>query len=721
MKIGIISLISVLILFAGVSASILGDAADGAEPTTITDGTGVPFTYAGPTEHIVTTGYGSTLTVAMLGEIEKIIAVDTYSTYEYTKDERLKDLNATSVGSLYSSSNNDYIVSLFVQWVDEGKMNLDDTIILTTYNNSLVLRDLLNSIGFSKVLVYLEITSYDQVVDFVRSMSVIVTGKVSGIVNDMELVKATIDDGLMGIGEKAKGLSTWYISSSGFTVNNKGSIATSLIETAGGINVAYDPSISTVRYGDASTIVQMVEAHPGLVIFMSNFSGSISDFRNTVLGGRADVPVIPMEANWNNYCPDAAEGLWAVACALYPNLFEGPAPHDDGPSDPNTLLWAFVGIVSVIIIFGIAYFFLRKPKRVKRRQPSPRRLYFKERFKPSDSGKKRKRLILTAAALAAIMIISILLELSWAPDALSLRDVWDVLMGNGTWANDIIVGRNAPRVVFGLFVGAALGVTGGVMQAVFRNPLASPYLLGLSSGASLGAAIAILFSIPLIPLAIMQPALAFIFCLGTMFLVYTLSRAGGSVRTETLILAGVAISSLISAAVSLLTYIAPSDKMGDIVFWTMGSLSKVTWSEMAFAIPVIVVGTIIMLAHSKSLNAMMLGDYHAMDLGVDVREVRLLLLIISSLVVAAAVAFVGAIGFVGLVIPHIFRLLLGPDNRLILPLSAFGGAAFLILCDYVAHIVAPMYGVMPIGVVTAFVGAPFFIYLLSKKRSEVGW
>jgi iron complex transport system permease protein len=340
----------------------------------------------------------------------------------------------------------------------------------------------------------------------------------------------------------------------------------------------------------------------------------------------------------------------------------------------------------------------------------------------SDASKRSRRQIITVIALSTIMLLSILLDLSWAARPLSLIEVWNALIGHGTWANNIIVNTiNAPRVAFGVFVGGALGVTGGVMQAVFRNPLASPYLLGLSSGASLGAAIAIMFSIPFIPLAITQPAFAFIFCLGTMFLVYMLSRAGGSVRTETLILAGVAISSLISAAVSLLTYIAPSQKMGDIVFWSMGSLSKVTWEEMAFAIPIIIVGIILMLAQSKNLNAMMLGDYHAMDLGVDVRKVRLFLLIISSLVVAASVAFVGAIGFVGLVIPHIFRLLLGPDNRIILPLSAFGGAAFILLCDYVAHAVAPLYGVMPIGVVTAFIGAPFFIYLLSRKRSEVGW
>ena len=336
------------------------------------------------------------------------------------------------------------------------------------------------------------------------------------------------------------------------------------------------------------------------------------------------------------------------------------------------------------------------------------------------AGKRKRKLLLTIASLAAIMVLSILLDLSWAAEPLSFKEVWDTLLGNGTWGSNAIINLNGKRVVFGLFAGAALGVTGGVMQAVFRNPLASPYLLGLSSGASLGAAIAIMFSVPVIPLALTQPMLAFVFCLGTMFLVYALSRAGGAVRTETLILAGVAVSSLISAVVSFLTYISPSEKMSDIVFWSMGSLSKVTWEEMYFAIPVIVAGIILMLMQSKNLNAMMLGDSHAMDLGVDVRKVRLFLLVVSSLVVAAAVAFIGAVGFIGLVIPHIFRLLLGPDNRIVLPLSAFGGAAFILLCDYVAHLVS-FHGVLPIGIVTAFVGAPFFIYLLSKKRSEVGW
>lgn len=335
---------------------------------------------------------------------------------------------------------------------------------------------------------------------------------------------------------------------------------------------------------------------------------------------------------------------------------------------------------------------------------------------------RRGTALVCIVILVLLLIVFSLLDLAYAKNPLSFSEVLDVLLGNGTWANGNIVGINERRVVIGLFVGAGLAVTGGVMQAVFRNPLASPYILGLSSGASLGAALSIMFAVSFIPAAVFQPMSAFVFCFLTMILVYTISKSGGSmVRTETLVLAGVAVSSLISAVVSLLTYIAPSDKMQSIVFWSLGSLADVQWEEMGFAIPIIVVGCIMMIFQARNLNAMMIGDAHAMDLGVDVRRVRLLLLTVSSLVVAACVSFVGTIGFIGLVIPHIFRLLLGPDNRIILPISMLGGSAFIIMCDYLARIVAPTYGTLPIGVVTAIIGAPFFIYLLCRKKREVGW
>ncbi len=339
-------------------------------------------------------------------------------------------------------------------------------------------------------------------------------------------------------------------------------------------------------------------------------------------------------------------------------------------------------------------------------------------------GKKAAATIATVVVSLVLLFIFMLLDLSWAGNSsLSLGEVWDALLGHGTWANNIIVNtHNLPRIVFGIGVGAGLAVTGGVMQAVFRNPLATPYILGLSSGASLGAALAIMFSIPFIPLSLAQPVLAFVLCFGTMVLVYTISRSGGSnIKTETLVLAGVAVSSLISAIVSFLTYIAPSEKMGSIVFWSMGSLGDAGWDEISLALPLISVGIVLMVTQSRNLNALMLGDAHAMDLGVDVRRTRLFLLVVSSLVVAACVCFAGTIGFVGLVIPHIVRLVLGPDNRVILPVSIVGGAAFLIMCDYISHFVAQYYGVLPIGVVTALIGAPFFIYLLCRRKKEVGW
>lgn len=328
------------------------------------------------------------------------------------------------------------------------------------------------------------------------------------------------------------------------------------------------------------------------------------------------------------------------------------------------------------------------------------------------------------AVLTVILFIFILLDLAWAGTrTLSLGEVWAALTGNGTWGTDIIVNhQNLPRILAGIFVGAGLAVTGCVMQAVFRNPLATPYILGLSSGASVGAAMAILFSIPLIPAAIAQPALAFIMCLLTTFLVYAVSRAGGSmVRTETLVLAGVAISSLFSAIVSFLTYIAPDDKMGNIVFWSLGNLGNASFEDLAIIIPIVTIGILLMLTQCRNLNAMMIGDAHAMDLGVDVRRVRIWLLVASSMVVAASVAFVGTIGFVGLVIPHILRMILGPDNRIIIPMSVVGGAMFLVVSDWAAHAVSSAYGVLPIGVVTALVGAPFFIYLLCSRRREIGW
>jgi iron complex transport system permease protein len=259
------------------------------------------------------------------------------------------------------------------------------------------------------------------------------------------------------------------------------------------------------------------------------------------------------------------------------------------------------------------------------------------------------------------------------------------------------------------------------MQAIFRNPMASPYILGLSSGAALGAAIGMTIPFAFIPMKLMTPLLAFIFCVGTLFLVYSISHVAGRVPTETLLLAGIAVGSFLSALVSFIIYVA-GDQMSGIVNWTMGNMSA-SWSggELFIVAPLMFAGCLLMVSYSRDLNAMMLGDAHAMDLGVEVRKVRLILLVASALVTAAAVSFVGVIGFVGLVVPHILRIVMGPDNRALLPASIIGGATFLLICDYLSRVIVPSIGIIPIGIVTALIGAPYFIYLLRRRRSEVGW
>ena len=334
-----------------------------------------------------------------------------------------------------------------------------------------------------------------------------------------------------------------------------------------------------------------------------------------------------------------------------------------------------------------------------------------------------RKIGIAIAVLAVLATVCMYLDLSWISggDSYGVSQVWDTLFGEGTPASrTIILDMNAPRVAIGIFVGMGLAIAGCAMQAVFRNPLASPYILGLSSGASVGAAASMVFTIPFIPVAIVTPVLAFVSCFATMILVYSMSRIGGVVKTESLILSGVAVSSLLSAVVSFLTFIS-GDRLEGIVFWTMGNLGNAGWSEIAFIAPIIIACSVLLFTQAKGLNAMMLGDVHAMDLGVDVRKTRLFVLILSTAIVAAAVSFVGVIGFIGLVIPHILRILLGPDNRMIMPLSMFAGASFILICDYISRIAAPAYGTLPIGVVTALIGAPVFIYLLIRKKKEVGW
>lgn len=281
----------------------------------------------------------------------------------------------------------------------------------------------------------------------------------------------------------------------------------------------------------------------------------------------------------------------------------------------------------------------------------------------------------------------------------------------------IIENIRMPRVLLACIVGAALAVAGATYQGLFRNPLADPYLIGVAQGAALGAVIGFLFPIVIFGgVTGIIPIFAFLGALFSVALVYMLARVGGMIPVTTLILAGVAMGSLFSAMVSYLITIS-GDKIHGIIFWMMGSFSSSQWDEVKITWPIILIGIAVIFLFARALNIMQLGEEQAKQLGIDVEKVKIILLAVSTLITAAAVSFVGIIGFVGIIVPHAVRLIWGPDHRFLLPLSALVGAIFMILADIVARtLLAPTE--IPIGIITALCGAPFFLYLL-RKRTKV--
>ncbi len=282
----------------------------------------------------------------------------------------------------------------------------------------------------------------------------------------------------------------------------------------------------------------------------------------------------------------------------------------------------------------------------------------------------------------------------------------------------IIFDIRLPRVILSGIVGAALAAAGATYQGLFRNPLADPYLIGAAQGASLGAIIGFLLPVSwMLGGAGVIPLFAFIGAIISTVIVYGLARGGKTLPVTTLILAGVALSALLSSIVSYLI-ITSGSKVHSILFWLMGSFSTSQWSDIALVLPYIAVGLGVMLLYARPLNVMQLDEEQAQQLGINVERMKLILLAAATLVTAAAVSFVGTIGFVGIIIPHAVRLIWGADHRFLLPLSVLTGAIFLIVADLLARTVqAPTE--IPIGVITAICGAPFFLYLLRRRKKVI--
>jgi iron complex transport system permease protein len=336
----------------------------------------------------------------------------------------------------------------------------------------------------------------------------------------------------------------------------------------------------------------------------------------------------------------------------------------------------------------------------------------------------RRPLRLAIAGLVALVVMA-MLAVALGSVTVAPGDTLAILVSRllpfdiaRTWspvAETIVWDLRLPRVLEAGTVGLGLAVAGATFQGLLRNPLADPYVLGTASGAALGAAIAVLIPIRIEILAFgLLQVLAFVGALGAVTLVYRLSRTTGGSPLTSLLLTGYALGSLMAAALAMAMYLSGA-ALRQIFSYLLGSFGDASWAELGGAVPIVGIATALILVRARSLNGLLLGDEAAAHLGVDVRRERAILLALASLITAAAVSVSGLVGFVGLVVPHVVRLLVGPNARLVLPLSAIGGAILMIAADLVARLL----GELPVGVITAVVGAPFFLFLL--RRAQRGY
>ena len=336
------------------------------------------------------------------------------------------------------------------------------------------------------------------------------------------------------------------------------------------------------------------------------------------------------------------------------------------------------------------------------------------------------RLAASSCVILLLVLATALVSLSMGPVNISVDRVASIVLSYagldfgafGRTEQLVIEQIRLPRIVVGALVGMALGVAGATMQGLFRNPMADPGIIGVSAGGAVGAVAAIATGMTgLFFLAL--PVFAFVGAMGAAFLVYGIAAVGGRFSMATLLLAGVAVNAFLGAVVSAIIILLPDNgALREILFWLAGGLDSRSWEHVRISAPLVLAGTAVIVAMTRDLNLLTLGDDEARSMGIRVDAARVFLLAAAALVTGAAVAVSGTIAFVGLVTPHILRLVLGPDHRVLVPMSALGGAAFVILADTVARVVIQP-AELRVSIITAFVGAPFFIFLLIKNKRQV--
>jgi iron complex transport system permease protein len=347
---------------------------------------------------------------------------------------------------------------------------------------------------------------------------------------------------------------------------------------------------------------------------------------------------------------------------------------------------------------------------------------------------RAKRWKIVIVGLIVALVITIIISLNIGYTFISYRDILTYLgtrmpgissfIDVSTFSRDqlanqiIILDVRLPRILSALIIGAALAASGTIFQGVFKNPMADPYVLGVSAGASVGAGVAILwgsgihfFGFPIVPVA------AFLSALVTIFFVYSISKVGARVPEMSLLLTGVAISIFLAAIFQTMQFMTTDHKLNLLVNWQIGSITNIGWTNWWSVLPFILVGVVLSYFYARDLNMISLGEDTAQHLGVNTERTKKILLTLGSLMTAAAVSISGLIGFVGLMIPHITRLLVGPDHRLLIPASVLLGAIYLIICDNLAHAIGGATEI-PVGIITALAGGPFLVFLLRRSRQK---
>jgi iron complex transport system permease protein len=323
-----------------------------------------------------------------------------------------------------------------------------------------------------------------------------------------------------------------------------------------------------------------------------------------------------------------------------------------------------------------------------------------------------------------VLFLAVVLSIAVGAVFIPPADVWRVLTSQApqtvAQATTILLTLRLPRTALILLTGAALGTSGAAYQGLFRNPLADPYLIGVASGAGLGAILAMSVKWPYsFASLLVVPAAAFVSALITVFIVYMLARIGKTLPTTNLILAGVAFSSFASALTSYLM-LRSTGELRRAIAWLLGGSAQSGWGPVLAILPFLLVGLVILLLSGHALNLLQFGDDQAAQMGLPVGKARARILVAAALATAAAVAFSGIIGFIGLIVPHLMRLWFGADYRRLLSISLLGGAAALLLADVLARVIlAPQE--LPVGIVTALVGAPFFLWVLRRAKNQGIW